>query len=54
MRTAVTKPMNKIDLPAVPKSQVGKLIAEIFGIADQQNELRRDIDEIVAEIEGIN
>ena len=29
MRTAMTKPMNKIDLPAAPTAQVGKLIEEL-------------------------
>lgn len=45
----MTKYQNKIDLPAAPTAQVGQLIASaIF----RQSELRKAIDEIVADIEN--
>jgi len=43
------KHQNQIDLPAAPTAQAGQLIASaIF----RQSELRKAIDEIVADIEG--
>lgn len=45
----MTKHQNRMDLPAAPTAQVGKLIASaIF----RQSELLKAIDEIVADIEG--
>lgn len=42
MKINMNKPMNKID----------KLFAEIAGIVARQNELRKAIDDIVADLEG--